>query len=105
VKDFGAIPKSLTKSRRAHRNDHELLKIQVVVGMGAAIDHIHHRHRKPHRTRTAEVTIKRQTGLLGGSFGHGHGDCQHGIGPKPGFVLCAIQIDQGLVDKRLLAGI
>ena len=81
------------------------MQINVVVGVCAAIDHVHHGHRQGHRCRAAKVTVKRQARLLGRRLGHSHRYGQHGVCPEAGFVLGAIQIDQHLVDEGLLAGI
>ena len=45
-------------------NDHEFLDVQVVVGVRAAVDDVHHRHRHLHRARAAEVTVERQAGFF-----------------------------------------
>ena len=37
------------KRRRADRHDHELLHVEAVVGVRAAVDDVHHRHRHRHR--------------------------------------------------------
>jgi hypothetical protein len=34
------------KRRRADRHDHEFLDVDRIVGMGAAVDDVHHRHRQ-----------------------------------------------------------
>jgi len=36
----------LGEGRRAVRHDHELLEVERVVGVGAAVDDVHHRHRQ-----------------------------------------------------------
>ena len=35
----------LGEARRPHRHDHELLEVDLVVGVRAAVQHVHHRHR------------------------------------------------------------
>ena len=54
------------------------------------------------RAGAAEVAVQRQAGLLGRRLGHRQRHGQHGIGAEPRLVLGAVQIDQGLVDERLL---
>src|SRR5882757_1189831 len=39
--------------------DHEFLEVDRVVGMHAAIDNVHHRHRQRPRRSAADVTIQR----------------------------------------------
>ena len=63
-------PSASGKSRRpcaaprrnsgAHRHDHEFLEIDRVVGMHAAIDDVHHRHRQEPRRGAADIAIERQ---------------------------------------------
>ena len=49
MEDFGAIADRFTEGRRTDRDDHQFLQVEAVVGMRAAVDHIHHRHRQLHR--------------------------------------------------------
>ena len=65
VEGLGAVAQRLAKGRRADRDDHQLLQVEVVVGVGAAVDDVHHRHRHLHRARAAEVAIERQADSLG----------------------------------------
>ena len=73
--------------------------------MCAAVDDIHHRHRQTHRAGAAEIAIQRQAGFFSGGFGHGHRHGQRGVGAEAGFVLGAVEIDQGAIDEGLLFGI
>jgi hypothetical protein len=54
------------KARRAHGHDHEFLDVQVVVGVRAAVDDVHHRHGQLHGTHAAEVAVQGQAGFFGG---------------------------------------
>ena len=60
VEHLSAHPQRLSEVGCAVRNEHELLEIQVVGGMGASIDHIHQRHRQQRCHRTSEIAIERQ---------------------------------------------
>ena len=105
MKHFSAIPHGFPKARRANRDNHEFLQIQVVVGMRAAVHHIHHRHRHLHGRAAAEIAVQRQAGFFGSSPGHCHADGQHGIGTQARFVFGAVQVNQRAVQKSLLAGV
>ena len=59
------------KVARADRRDHELLDVDVAVGVGAAVEDVHHRHRQQVRGRAADVAEQRQAGRLGGGPGDG----------------------------------
>ena len=45
---------------RADGHQHELLRLQLVVGVHAAVDHVEHRRRQDVRVRSAEVAIERK---------------------------------------------
>jgi hypothetical protein len=89
----------------ADRHDHEFLDVQAVVGVLAAVDDVHHRHRHLHRRHAAEVAVQRQAGFLGSRLGDGHRDGQDGVGAETRLVVGAVEIDHGLVDEGLLLGI
>ena len=105
MKDFRAIAQGFAKIRRPYGDDHQLLQIEVVVSVGAAIDHVHHGNRHLHTAHAAEIAVQGQTRFFGRRTGHRHGHGQNGIGTEAGFVVCAVKLDQGVVQKRLFAGI
>ena len=45
-------------------NDHELLGVHVVGGVGATVQDVHHRHREHPRHRSAQIAIQRQPAIL-----------------------------------------
>ena len=63
---LGAPAQCLGERRRADRHDHELLHVDGVVGVDAAVDDVHHRHRQHVRVRrrrrsgTAEARARRR---------------------------------------------
>ena len=101
MEDLGATAQGLAEGRGTDRHDHEFLDVQAVVGMLAAVDDVHHRHRHLHRPHAAEVAIERQAGFLGGSLGDRHRDGEDGVGAEAGLVVGAVEVDHGLVDERL----
>ena len=64
VEDLGAHAQALGEARRADRDDHELLEVDRVVRVRAAVEDVHHRHRQDVRRLAAEVAPQRQV-LLG----------------------------------------
>ena len=54
------------------RHDHELLGIDVVAGVGPAVEDVHHRHGHDVRQRPAQVAVERQAGFLRRGPGHRH---------------------------------
>ena len=102
MEHLGAAAQRLAERRRADRHDHELLQVEVVVGVRAAVDHVHQRHRQLHRARAAEVAVQRQRRFLGRGLGHRHRHREHRVGAQARLVLGAVEVDQRLVDERLL---
>ena len=105
VEDFRAVAQGFAKAGRTQRNDHQLLQVEVVVGVLAAVDDVHHGHRHLHRAHAAKVAVQGQTGFFGRSARHRHRDRQHGVGTQARLVGSAVQIHQGSVQKGLLGGI
>jgi hypothetical protein len=92
----------LAEARGPDRDDHELLQVQAVVGVGAAVDHVHQRNGELHPPGSAEVAIQRQARFLGRRLGGRQRHRQDGVGPQARLVLGVVQLDHGLVDERLL---
>ena len=105
VKDFRAGAHRFRKRGDAERHDHEFLKIDRVVGMHAAIDDVHHRHRQEPRRRAADIAIERQLVGRGRRLGDGERHAEDGVGAEPAFVRRAVERDHGLVDLDLRLGI
>ena len=67
-------------------HDHELLEVDLVVGVGAAVEHVHHRHRQHVRRLAAEVAPQRQP-LLGRLGVRGRErDAEDRVGAEPRLV-------------------
>ena len=66
VEDLGAHAQRLGERRRADRHDHELLEVDRVVGVRAAVEDVHHRHGQHVRRLAAEVAPQRQALLRRG---------------------------------------
>jgi hypothetical protein len=64
MKHFSPVAHGFTKARRAHGDDHQFLQIEVVVGVRAAIDHVHHGHRHLHAAHAAKVAVQGQARLF-----------------------------------------
>ena len=105
MEHFGAVAHRLAEARRAHGHDHELLQVEVVVGVRAAVDDVHHRHRQLHAAHAAEVAVQRQARFFGRGAGHGHRYGQRSVGAQAGLVLGAVQVDQRPVQEGLFAGV
>ena len=89
----------------ADGHDHEFLEVDGIVGMGAAIDDVHHRRRQNARLRAADIAIERQGGRVGGGLGDGERHAENGVGAEPRLVERAVEFDHRLVDRHLLLGL
>lgn len=104
VVDLRTDAQGLAEGLRADRGDHEFLDIHPGVGVGAAVEDVHHRHRQDVAVGAADVTEELQAGGLGGGLGHSHGDTENGVGTEAGLVGRAVQLDHGLVHQALVVG-
>ena len=105
VVDLGAPAQRLGEGLRADRGDHELLDVDVGVGVRAAVEDVHHRDGQHVRVRAAEVAEQRQVGGLGGGVRDGQRDAEDGVGAERGLVGGGVQVEHRLVDQALLGGV
>ncbi len=101
VEGLGPVAKRLGEARRADRHDHELLEVHAVVGVLAAVEDVHHRHREPHRSGPAQVGIERKFGGPRRRPGDRHRHAQDRIGPELALCGRAVQVDHQAVDFGL----
>ena len=86
VVDLRAPAQRLLEGVRADRGDHELLAVHPGVGVRAAVDDVHHRHRQDVRVRPADVAEQLQVGGLGGGLRHGQRDAEDRVRTEPALV-------------------
>ena len=103
VKDLGPHAQRLAEGRGAEGHDHEFLEVDVVVGVLAAVEDVHHRHGQVLGVGAAEVAVERQTSTeSAAAWADGQRDAQDGVGAELGLVRGAVEFEQELVDGRLL---
>ena len=105
MEDFGAHAKGVGEGLGADRHDHELLEVDVVVGVGAAVEDVHHGGGEDAGVDAAEVAIERETEGEGGGAGGGHGDGEDGVGAEGGFVVGVVELEHGGVEEALVGGV
>ena len=91
MKDFRAIAQGFPESRRAGRNDHEFLKVDGRVGVGTAVDDVHHGDGQNLGVRTAQVAVQGLLQLGRRRLGKRQGNAQNGVGSQFGLVEGAVQ--------------
>ena len=76
--------------------------------MGAAVQHVHHRHRQQRRLAAAvelgQVAVERLLGVGRGGLGGREGDAEQRVGAEPALVRGAVELDHRLVERLLLGG-
>src|SRR5690606_31951758 len=77
------------------------LEVDRIVGMGAAIDDVHHGNGQNMGIGAAHITVERQAGRFGSSLGNGKRDTENGISTETRLVRRAIKRDQRLVNVDL----
>ena len=105
VVDLGAPAQGLGEALGADRQDHELLDVEAVVGVRAAVDDVHQRHRQDVRVRSAEVAEQRQVGGVGGGLGDRERDAEDRVRAELRLVVGAVGLDQLGVDEALVGGV
>ena len=105
MKHFNAPAQGFRKRFRANRHNHEFLKVNVVVGMGAAIEDIHHGHGKDICGCAAKITKQRKLVASCHGASSRHGNRENGICAESAFVFCAVEFDHFLIEATLIGGI
>ena len=105
VEDLGAHAQAVGERRRAARHDHELLEVDRVVGVRAAVEHVHHRHGQHVGGLAAEVAPERQPLLRGRRVGGGQRDAEDRVRAEPRLVGRAVEVDQRAVEPVLVGGV
>ena len=101
VKHFRAHAHRLADIAGRYRHDHKLLNINGVIGVFAAIDDIHHRHRQHPGRGAPHVAKQRLCGVISGRLGAGQRHAQNGVCPKARFIGRAVKFDHRHVDGHL----
>ena len=105
VVDLGAPTQALGKARGAHRHDHELLEVDVIVGMHAAVEDVHHGRGQQMGVDAAQVLVQRKTRRLGSGAGDGQRHAQDGVGTELGLVGGTVRGNQRGIDGALVEGV
>ena len=98
--DAGA--QRLTKAREPGGDQHELLDIDTVGGVGAPIQDVETRDGKDTSGCTAEIAVQRHPDSGGRGPGCGQRDREDGVGAEMTLVRGSVEIEHHLVDGFLV---
>ena len=94
----------LAVALRADGDDEEVLEVQLLPGVQAPADDVHHRHGQCHIAATGEVPPERPAGDDALRANHGEGRRQNGVGSQSALVFGSVQIDQRAIDSMTVDG-
>ena len=86
----------------ADRHQHELLEVDGVVGVGAAVQHVQHRNGQHVGVGAADGAVERDLEVVRHRLGAGQRDGQHRVGAEPTLVGRPVEVDHGVVDGPLI---
>ena len=100
--DLCTPAKCFGEGRCAYRHDHEFLEVNVVVGVSAAIQDVHHGRRQQVGVNAAYIFIERKLSRFGGSLCSCKRNAQDRIRAEVPLVLGAVELDHGCIDRALI---
>jgi hypothetical protein len=103
VVGLDAPAQALAEGLCADGQDHELLDVDVRVGVRSTVDDVEHRHRQNVRVRAAEVLVERQVSGVRCGLGDGERDTEDRVGAELLLVVGAVELDERRVDETLVA--
>ena len=103
VEDLGPHLQGLGERACARGDDHELLEVDAVVGVRAAVDHVHHRHRQDAGVVAAEEAPEGLPGLHRARLGERRARRRGSRSRRAGTCSRAVELDQLPVELGLVA--
>jgi hypothetical protein len=91
--------------RSADRHQHELLKVDRVVGVDAAIEDVQERHRQQIGVLAAEIAPQRLVVLDRLGAGRSQGHSKHRVRAQPALTRGVVEVDECTVKAGLVAGV
>ena len=98
-------PQSGVEGVESQRHDHELLHVERIVGVGPAVDDVHHRGGEEAGGGPAEVAVERQPAVLGGGMGHRHRDTEDRVGAELFLGGRAVELEHEFVARGLVESV
>ena len=105
VEGLDAGAEGLVEGVEAQGHHHKLLHVERIVGVGTAIDDVHHRRGQQPGRGAAEIAVERQAAVLGRRVGHGERNAEDRVRAQHLLVGRAVEFEHQFVDGRLVEGI
>ena len=105
VEDLGAPAQAFFEAGGAGGHDHELLHVNSVGCMGAAVEDVHHGDGQLVAGNAAQEAVQGNVQRDGSRTGRSDGDRQDGVGTQVGLILGAVSLQHGSVDRIDVSGI
>ncbi len=102
MEDFGRHAQGFAKAVGPDWHDHEFLNVDIVIGMGTAVNNIKHRQGQLASVGATNILVKGQANLFSGGSGTGQGHAEQGVCAQVAFGFSAVQTEQFLVDADLV---
>ncbi len=102
VEDLRAHADRVGEAVGAGWDDHELLYVDVVVGVLAPVDDVHEGNGEESGSHSADVPVERNVERVGGGLCACQRDAQDRVGAQAALVLGTVEGDQKLVYDRLV---
>ena len=102
MEDLGAHAQRFLEALRADGHDHELLDIDAVGGVRAAVEDVHHGDGQGLGVDAADIVIQAHAGSLGCGLRAGEGHAEDRVGAQAGLVGGAVDLAEHLVDGYLI---
>src|SRR5579884_51296 len=99
---LGRDPQALGEGPGAGRDEHELLQVDRVVGVHAAVDHVQQRDGQRRRLLAAEMAEERDARGRGGRLGRGERDAEDRVRAEPALVRRPVELDEAAVERLLV---
>ena len=99
-----APPQAFAVARRPDRREHELLDVDVAVGVGAAVQHVEERHRQHVRVDAADVAVERELEFVGRCLRDRERHAEDGVGAESRLAVGAVERDELVVEQPLVGG-
>ena len=102
---LGADPDRLGEALGAGGDEHELLEVERVLGVGAAVHDVEERHGQHARVGAADPAVERHACLGGGRLRDGERRSEDRVRAEPRLRRRAVERDERAVDAALVGGV